>query len=89
MLRAVRLWLTNCRNRRASLIKHAVLDPEELPTKGTLISIDAEFVALQQVCPVFPTRRQLTLFRKSSSSDRMVRKRSSDHPTCHWLACRS
>lgn len=31
------------------MIKHSALDPEELPTKGTLISIDAEFVALQQV----------------------------------------
>jgi PAB-dependent poly(A)-specific ribonuclease subunit 2 len=36
------------RNRRKNMIKHKVLDPSELPKPGTLIAIDAEFVALQQ-----------------------------------------
>ncbi|WVR04297.1 PAB-dependent poly(A)-specific ribonuclease subunit PAN2 [Kwoniella sp. DSM 27419] len=35
-------------NRRNAMIKHKVLDKSELPTPGTLIAIDAEFVALQQ-----------------------------------------
>lgn len=35
-------------NRRNHLIKHKVLTPDELPQPGTLIAIDAEFVALQQ-----------------------------------------
>lgn len=35
-------------NRRNHLIKHKVLTPEELPEPGTLVAIDAEFVALQQ-----------------------------------------
>lgn len=35
-------------NRRKNMIKHKVLDPSELPKPGTLIAIDAEFVALQQ-----------------------------------------
>ncbi|KAL1408168.1 poly(A)-specific ribonuclease [Vanrija albida] len=35
-------------NRRAAQIRHQVLSPEELPKPGTLISIDAEFVLLQQ-----------------------------------------
>jgi len=30
------------------LVKHTPLTPEELPQPGTLIAIDAEFVALQQ-----------------------------------------
>nr|XP_018265891.1 PAB-dependent poly(A)-specific ribonuclease subunit PAN2 [Kwoniella dejecticola CBS 10117]OBR88049.1 PAB-dependent poly(A)-specific ribonuclease subunit PAN2 [Kwoniella dejecticola CBS 10117] len=35
-------------NRRNALIKHTVFTPSELPTPGTLVAIDAEFVALQQ-----------------------------------------
>ncbi|WRT65143.1 uncharacterized protein IL334_002085 [Kwoniella shivajii] len=35
-------------NRRNALIKHKVLEKDELPTPGTLVAIDAEFVALQQ-----------------------------------------
>ncbi|WWD08075.1 hypothetical protein V865_006185 [Kwoniella europaea PYCC6329] len=35
-------------NRRNALIKHKVLEENELPKPGTLIAIDAEFVALQQ-----------------------------------------
>lgn len=37
-----------CRNRRQNMIKHKLLQPDELPRQGTLIAIDAEFVALQQ-----------------------------------------
>ncbi|CEQ42977.1 SPOSA6832_04843, partial [Sporobolomyces salmonicolor] len=37
-----------CRNRDRSLIKHQPFRPEELPRRGTLVSIDAEFVSLQQ-----------------------------------------
>ena len=36
------------RHRRPALIKHRNLTNAELPQKGTLISIDAEFVSLQQ-----------------------------------------
>lgn len=35
-------------NRKASMIKHKVLQADELPRQGTLVSIDAEFVSLQQ-----------------------------------------
>jgi len=35
-------------NRRANMVKHQVLTPEELPKPGTLVAIDAEFVALQK-----------------------------------------
>ena len=35
-------------HRRASDITYKLLTPEELPRPGTLVSIDAEFVALQQ-----------------------------------------
>lgn len=37
------------RNRDKSLIKHECLRFEELPTPGTLVAIDAEFVSMQQV----------------------------------------
>jgi PAB-dependent poly(A)-specific ribonuclease subunit 2 len=36
------------RNRKSSMIKHKVLQKDELPHPGTLVSIDAEFVSLQQ-----------------------------------------
>ncbi|CAD6938157.1 unnamed protein product, partial [Tilletia caries] len=36
------------RHRDPALIRHRVLSPDELPTPGTLVSIDAEFVALNQ-----------------------------------------
>ncbi|KAL7004824.1 poly(A)-specific ribonuclease [Cystobasidiomycetes sp. EMM_F5] len=36
------------KHRRPALIKHTILKRNELPGKGTLISIDAEFVSLQQ-----------------------------------------
>lgn len=49
------LWLgtswrfrADTRNRRPNLIKHKLLTPDEVPQRGTLIAIDAEFVALQQ-----------------------------------------
>ena len=35
-------------NRRKNMIKHKGLEPSELPTPGTVVAIDAEFVALQQ-----------------------------------------
>lgn len=38
------------RKRDPRRIQHTPLQKEELPTAGTLISIDAEFVSLQQVC---------------------------------------
>ncbi|KAK0524952.1 poly(A)-specific ribonuclease [Tilletia horrida] len=36
------------RHRDPAMIRHRILTPEELPTEGTLVSIDAEFVALNQ-----------------------------------------
>ncbi|KAL9932023.1 hypothetical protein V8E36_009084 [Tilletia maclaganii] len=36
------------RHRDPALIRHRILSAEELPTPGTLVSIDAEFVALNQ-----------------------------------------
>jgi hypothetical protein len=42
------LTTPNFRHRDASLIKHEPLGPEELPRPGTLVSIDAEFVQMQQ-----------------------------------------
>lgn len=35
-------------NRRNNSVKHKILTPDELPKHGTMIAIDAEFVALQQ-----------------------------------------
>lgn len=35
-------------NRRTHLVKHTPLTPDELPRPGTMVAIDAEFVALQQ-----------------------------------------
>ena len=35
-------------HRDESAVRHAVLKPDELPKPGTMISIDAEFVSLQQ-----------------------------------------
>jgi PAB-dependent poly(A)-specific ribonuclease subunit 2 len=40
--------ITVIRHRDASLIRHERLGPEELPSPGTLVSIDAEFVQMQQ-----------------------------------------
>ncbi|GAA5925112.1 hypothetical protein JCM1841_005790 [Sporobolomyces salmonicolor] len=40
--------ITISKNRDRSLIKHQPFRPEELPRRGTLVSIDAEFVSLQQ-----------------------------------------
>lgn len=37
-------------NRDPTLIQHEFLSPNELPTIGTLVAIDAEFVSMQQVC---------------------------------------
>lgn len=37
------------RNRDNMFIKHDILQFDELPTPGTLVSIDAEFVSMQQV----------------------------------------
>lgn len=37
------------RKRDRSLIRHQCLTPEELPTPGMVIAIDAEFVQLQEV----------------------------------------
>lgn len=37
------------RNRDPSLMKHECLGNDELPTPGTLVAIDAEFVSMQQV----------------------------------------
>lgn len=37
------------RNRRQNMIKHKILEADELPEPGTAVAIDAEFVALQQV----------------------------------------
>jgi PAB-dependent poly(A)-specific ribonuclease subunit 2 len=39
------------RNRDLALIKHQPFKPDELPRRGTLVSIDAEFVSLQQASP--------------------------------------
>ncbi|KAK0555464.1 poly(A)-specific ribonuclease [Tilletia horrida] len=40
--------LSISRRRDPEMIRHRILKPEELPTPGTLVSIDAEFVALNQ-----------------------------------------
>ncbi|GAA5954496.1 hypothetical protein JCM21900_005967 [Sporobolomyces salmonicolor] len=40
--------ITISKNRDRSLIKHEPFRSEELPRRGTLVSIDAEFVSLQQ-----------------------------------------
>ncbi len=42
----------HCSRRDASKIRHRILKEDEVPNPGTLISIDAEFVALQMVRPV-------------------------------------
>ena len=39
---------TLCSNRDPRMIKHEPLRYDELPTPGTLIAIDAEFVSMQQ-----------------------------------------
>ncbi|KAF9053213.1 ubiquitin carboxyl-terminal hydrolase-domain-containing protein [Panaeolus papilionaceus] len=36
------------KNRDPSLIRHRLLRPNELPDKGTMVAIDAEFVSMQQ-----------------------------------------
>ena len=48
-----------------SAAKQEALEPQELPTPGTIIAIDAEFVALQQVREKFMTVGT-TLIRKFS-----------------------
>lgn len=37
------------------MVKHQPFFPSELPRRGTLVSIDAEFVSLQQVRNIFLT----------------------------------
>ena len=46
----IRPRVLTSRNRREDMIQHKLLEPHELPQPGTVIAIDAEFVALQQVC---------------------------------------
>ena len=36
------------RKRDKKLIKHELLQPQELPKPGTIVAIDAEFVSMQQ-----------------------------------------
>lgn len=43
-------------NRDPKLLKHECLHPDELPTLGTLVAIDAEFVSMQQVSCLFALR---------------------------------
>lgn len=38
-----------CRQVNWKNVKHEVLQPSEMPTPGTVVAIDAEFVSLQQV----------------------------------------
>jgi PAB-dependent poly(A)-specific ribonuclease subunit 2 len=40
------------RCRDHSLVQHDPLRPDELPTPGTVVAIDAEFVKMQQVCMI-------------------------------------
>jgi PAB-dependent poly(A)-specific ribonuclease subunit 2 len=63
------------RNRRKNMVKHKVLDPDELPGEGSLISIDAEFVALQQVrhrgiaCPALMITQEEMEFRADGTKN--------------------
>lgn len=76
-------------NRRKHMVQHTVLASEELPGLGTLISIDAEFVALQQVsCTSVYLLLPLISLRKRWSSSQMVRKVFCDLRTCPWPVSR-
>lgn len=72
--------LSCCRNRDPALVKHQPFQLAELPRRGTLVSIDAEFVSLQQAstyrygCRTFV---YLALYRRRKpSSIRTGRRRS-------------
>ncbi len=68
------------RNRDKNIMKHERLKPEELPTLGTLVAIDAEFVSMQQVrhpssgLDSLFTRRWL-LYRKRQNTAQTERKK--------------
>ena len=70
-------------NRRKNMIKHKVLTPDEIPIHGSLVSIDAEFVALQQVS----SGMSPLTFRKRWSSAQMAPKTSSVPRTCPSRGC--
>ena len=77
--RNLSLWLTLCclpRNRDPNLIKHQPFTLQELPRRGTLVSIDAEFVSLQQVRV---SARCLLLILESSSIRRHPQEEAEFH----------
>ncbi len=66
-----------------SAAKQQVLEPQELPTPGTIIAMDAEFVALQQVRENIHGRWNYAdpnIFRKSLNSAPMEPRRCLSHP---------
>lgn len=50
-------------NRDKALMKHETLSPEEIPTPGTLVAIDAEFVSMQQASLPTPIASQSLTFK--------------------------